>query len=84
MNHQAVQPARFGAIAGGPLTHAMSAALRLARVLLAHASETIGRGPAARHENLDGMNGYMRRDLGVESSLGPHSSANRDLLYPRL
>jgi len=33
---------------------------------------------------LAGMNAFMLRDVGAETSLGPHASANRELLYPRL
>jgi hypothetical protein len=63
---------------------ALGVALRSARVLLAHIRETIGSSSAADHEQLGGMNAHLRRDIGAENSLGPHSSANRDLLYPRL
>ena len=84
MNNQAVQSVRFRPAAGQTLTQVLAAALRSARVLLAHIRETIGGGAAADHEQLGGMNAHLRRDIGAENTLGPHSSANRDLLYPRL
>jgi hypothetical protein len=84
MSNEAVQSARFGPATAGPLGQSVKAALRSARALLAHVRETIGGDSAAEHESLGGMNPRMRRDVGAEGSLGPHSSANRQLLYPRL
>ena len=78
MNNQAVQSTQFGTA----LVQGIAAAVRTAGTLLAHVRETIGRGDS--DDDLAGMNRYMRRDIGAESSIGPHSSAHRDLLYPRL
>jgi hypothetical protein len=84
MNNQAVQSVEFRPVAGLTPTQAVGAALQTVRVLLAHVRETIGGGSATDHEALGGMNAHLRRDIGADTSLGPHSSANRDLLYPRL
>jgi hypothetical protein len=80
MNNQAVQSAQFG----GWLAQGIASAMRTANVLLAHVRETIGGGSARDTDDLLGMNAYMLRDIGAESSIGQHSSANRDLQYPRL
>lgn len=78
MNNQAVQSTQFGIA----LAQGIAAVVRRAGALLAHVRETIGRGDS--DDDLAGMNRYMRRDIGAEGSIGPHSSAHRDLLYPRL
>jgi hypothetical protein len=81
MNNDAIQSAPFGA----SLAQGVAAALRAASVLLAHVRETIGRSAVARNrEDVAAMNAYMRRDIGVDGSIGPHASAHRDLQYPRL
>jgi hypothetical protein len=86
MNNEAIQSARFGAPLWRPLARSIAVALRArAGLLLAHVRETITGGGAARdRDDFVGMNAYMRRDVGAESSIGPHASAHRDLLYPRL
>ena len=81
MSHQAVHPVRFGT----PLAQSIGAVVRAAGVALAHVRDAIGRrDPLDDRGHLAGMNLHMRRDVGLEGSIGPHASAHRDLLYPRL
>jgi hypothetical protein len=86
MNNEAIQPSNFGAPLARPLARNLAAAMRAAAgLLLAHVRETItATGVTSDRDELAGMNAHMLRDIGADGSIGPFSSANRDLQYPRL